>query len=484
MAKFTAALVPTLPKPEVYGLFPDRPGSETNLLPEALTRVDLKFWFTVPSLSNPTLAKETVELYFDGSPDRVAYREWTRPIVDTDRYVELPQAWLRSHDGEHKFYYIVTIYNGTSEQSHELVMTVDTVAPTLANPSKLGLPSAVLPPNKLTALYLEQNSDQLKANLSAYTTPKAWDRIFWFWGTTPGNTEQGGVIELTNLDFANPVVITVPGDLIRDRNNGLRYMAYEIQDRAGNMSPRSDPVELDVAVSFIPRNLLPPKVKNAGESPSSGILKPGDAVNGATAFILPEADVRDGESVIVQWAEKDSPGSYRADTPITPGSREYHIPSERVRYHIDRTLTVGYEVYEPGFDDPHTSRLYNLQVERLTGTPTVQCDQVTGGQLKVGSIADGGQANFSLERWTHMGTEQFLRVSVIGADRNTQLLEIPVLTDSPVPEVAQKISAGKISKADLQRFKPNNSIEVRVMVSFDGKLTWQRFTSLTPLLVD
>lgn len=28
MAKFTAALVPTLPKPEVYGLFPDRPGSE------------------------------------------------------------------------------------------------------------------------------------------------------------------------------------------------------------------------------------------------------------------------------------------------------------------------------------------------------------------------------------------------------------------------------------------------------------------------
>ena len=82
-----------------------------------------------------------------------------------------------------------------------------------------------------------------------------------------------------------------------------------------------------------------------------------------------------------------------------------------------------------------------------------------------------------------MGTEQFLTITVIGIDSNSQALSIPVLTESPVPEVAQIISAGRISKADLQRFKLNFTIEVRVRVSFDDKLTWQSFTSLTPQLV-
>jgi hypothetical protein len=144
---------------------------------------------------------------------------------------------------------------------------------------------------------------------------------------------------------------------------------------------------------------------------------------------------------------------------------------------------VFYEVFEDGVVEPHRSNMFTLQVERLTGTPAIQCDRVSGGRLSLASVSDGGHANFTLERWSHMGTEQFLTITVLGVGSNNSPLTIPVLTESPVPEVAQKIDVGRISRADLQRFKLNSPLEVRVRVSFDGKLTWQSFTSLTPMLV-
>ncbi|MNL39527.1 hypothetical protein D3C87_1618110 [compost metagenome] len=103
--------------------------------------------------------------------------------------------------------------------------------------------------------------------------------------------------------------------------------------------------------------------------------------------------------------------------------------------------------------------------------------------MSLASVPAGGHANFTLERWSHMGTEQFLTITVIGIDTANQALTIPVVTDFPVPEVAQKINVGRISKTDLERFKLNQQFEVRVRVSFDGKLTWQAFTSLEPMLV-
>ncbi|WP_237880945.1 hypothetical protein [Pseudomonas sp. PGPR40] len=83
-----------------------------------------------------------------------------------------------------------------------------------------------------------------------------------------------------------------------------------------------------------------------------------------------------------------------------------------------------------------------------------------------------------------MGTEQFLTITVRGVSSSGSQLDIPVLTESPVPQVAPVIDVGRISKADLQRLKIATAFEVRVRVSFDGKLTWQPFPTLTPTLVD
>lgn len=464
---------------------PNKPGGESNLLhrsawvdPANPLRVEFKAWYEFP----PPPGCEQVDVFLgDNESNIIASRTWTLPMSPGDYYVEIPAD--RLPHGEQRISFIMTNYLGVPARSFPYTVTVDKQEPVLNASSHLTFPPAVSPPDKLTARYLEQNGDEVKAGLPAYTTPRPWDRITWYWGSTPGSLEQGGVIELDDQNHSAPVTITVPGDLIRSRGDGLRYVWYEVHDRAGNPSLRSDFVELDVAATPIPRVLPHVTIKELSTTAPSGILDPLKAMNGVTVTIPSEAVIYEGEGVFVLWGEKGTPGSYRTNTPILPGSRDYHIPSEKVRYHINRTLVVGYEVIEPGVVDPHTSNPFNLKVERLTGTPAVQCDKVTGGRLSVASVPDGGVAKFTLGRWSHMGTEQFVTIVVRGLSTSNQQLDIPVVTELSVPAAGQTIDVGQITKANLQRFKLNNQLEVRVRVSFDGKLTWQVFTSLTPTLV-
>jgi len=465
---------------------PDQPGGETNLLHRDAwadqtnpLRVEFKPWYDTPP---DWSGSERVDVFLGSNESIIiATRTWTLPMSPADHYIEISAD--RLPQGVQQISFIMTNWLDVAARSFPYTVTVDKQAPVLNASSRLTFPPAVLPPNKLTARYLEQNNDEVKAGLPAYTAPRPWDRITWYWGSTPGNVEQGGVIELDDKNFSAPVVITVPGDLIRGRGDGMRYVWYVVHDRAGNESLRADPVELDVAATPIPRVLPPVKIKEATGGASSGTLNPLNAMSGVTATVPPEAVIYDGERLFLQWGEKDAPGSYRTNTPVTPGTWEYRIPSDKVRYHIGRTLPVFYEVFEDGVVQPHRSNMFTLQVERLTGTPAVQCDRVSGGKLSLASVPAGGFANFTLEKWSHMGTEQFLTITVVGLGSDNKALTIPVLTESPVPEVAQIISVGRISKADLQRFKLTVELEVKVRVSFDGKVSWQNFPSLRPTLV-
>lgn len=286
MAKSTDVLMPA---PEVVGLLPDKPGGETNLLPEALTRTDLKVWFTVPLFSDPDKGEEKVELFVGNNPNPVAVRTWVQPITDTDRYVLLPQQWLRANDGEHSLRYRATIYNGSEDNSDPLIMTVDTLAPTLATANALVFPPAVLPPNKLTAQYLTQNNDQVKAGIPIYTTSKPWDRITWYWSDSAGGYQQAGVIELDDKNYTGPLELVASGDLIRLRGNGARFVSYSVEDRAGNKTPYAVHVELNVDTAVVPRVLPPVKVLEASNSGSSGVLVPARALNGVTVELPAEA---------------------------------------------------------------------------------------------------------------------------------------------------------------------------------------------------
>jgi hypothetical protein len=476
-----------LPPPDVIGVLPAVPGGEENLLPKdawlSPLRVEFEWWKDPSPI--PAYSDIVQLIWDDDDANPVAQKSYegsNPPTLPPDLWLEVPATKL--DEGIHTLRYRLLPWNGSTPQDSASVnLTIDKTPPALATPSRLNFPTQVLPPNTLTARYLEQNNDEVKVGLPAYTSPRPWDCITWYWGETRGNLNQGGVIELDDKNYSQPVVVTIEGQLIRDRKDGLRYAWYEVSDRAGSLSRASDPVELDVAATPIPRTLPPIKVVGATGSTSSGTLNPSNAISGATVVIPADASIHDGESVFVLWAEPGSAGAYRTGTPVTPGSGEYRIPVDKVAHHIGKTLPVRYEVIEPGVVDPHTSQLYTLRVEMFGGPPTIQCDRVAGGRLSLASIPAGDYANFTLERWTWMATDQFITVSVVGVDTSNQRLEIPVLTDSPVPEVAQKIAVGRISKSDLQRFKINLGLEIRCGVSFDGKQSYQAFPRLTPTLV-
>ncbi|MBH2035417.1 MAG: hypothetical protein I8H73_21360 [Pseudomonadales bacterium] len=458
-------------------------GGEINLLPRSAwsdpsNPLKVKFAPWLPS--NPTIDDpETISIFL--GTIEIGNKQWTDPIDANDHFVPISADKLVP--GESLLTYVMTNWLGTPQQSEPFTITIDKLEPQLNPSSTLIFPSAILPPNKVTDLYLKQNNDEVTADIPGYTAPRPGDRITWYWGKAPGDLMQGGVIVLDDKNYAAPLVLTVPGQLIRDRDDGERYVSYRVQDRAGNQSSYSGYVKLDVAAKPIPRVLPPPKVKEASGNSSSGSLKPLDAINGVTVTIPPEAVIHQGEKVFVQWAEPGFVGEHRTGTPITPGSRDYFIPKDKMAPHMGKAITVYYEVFEPGIDKPHLSNRYSLRVGDLDSTPVVQCDKVSSGNLSLASLTTGF-AEFTLESWTFMATEQFIKTTVrgVGAD-DVFPRDIIALVESPVPEVVQKIKVGRISKVDLQGYKLNNALEVWVSVSFDNKQTWKQFGKLKPKLV-
>jgi hypothetical protein len=458
------------------------PSGQTNLLhrtawdnPANPLKVRFDPWEnSAPTVSDP----EKIQVFLDGV--EIGFKEWTAPISPTDLFVPIPADKLPP--GEHRLTYRVTIWSGTPHDSDPFTITVDKDAPVLNASSQLVFPSSALPPNKITDVYLKANDEKIKVDLPLYSAPSPWDRIEWFWGQRATDFNSGGVIELNDTNYTQPVTFEILGQLVRDRGDGTRFVQYRVLDRAGNPSVYSTPVELDVSATPIPRTLPPSAVKEATGGASSGVLTPSAAINGVTVTIPSQAVIYPDEDVFVQWAEPGTVGEYRTNTPVAPGSLDYRIPKEKMAQHLGKTLPVYYEVFERGVEKPHESNRYSLRVEELTGMPTVQCDRVSGGRLSLASVTTGF-ANFTLASWTLMALDQYLTVTVEGMDTNSQKLVISVLTGAPVPEVAQVISVGRISKSDLERFKLNIGFEVRVKVSFDNEQSWKSFPLLTPTLV-
>ncbi|MDO7897847.1 hypothetical protein [Pseudomonas citrulli] len=467
-----------LPAPSVDELLDDIPGGEPNLLPEAATHGDLKVWFELWTWSDPTLAEESVKLFFDADPDPVDFRTWNAPIEESDRYVTLPQRLLRGNDGRHRLRYIATAYNNESDESAELVMTLDTTPPVLAASSKLIFPSEVLPPNKLTAHYLEQNGDEVKANLPPYTDPRPWDRITWYWGATPGTLDPGGVIELDDRNFADPIVVTIPAALVQSRGDGWRYVWYQVEDRAGNQSLRSEPVELDVAATPIPRDLPWPSVEGALGTGEQQTLDPWVPTDGVAIVQVPEtAVIYPGEKVWVQWGEPGTLGATRVEQPISSGSRRYRVEMQYLAAHIGRVLPVSYGVVEASGQE-HPSIPRRLQVRTIPSNrlEAVQCDGLSGGHLSYNAVAPQG-ARLTLKKWPLITTDHWIMITMTGVNSSGQDSVFEAVRRRAVTE--QETIAGigfstdvRVLKTFLNTLRRNAPLTGKAYVSFDGGKTW------------
>ena len=472
----------TLPEPEVDGLLADVPGGETNLIPVALTHDDLKVWFTVPPNSDPSLSMETVDLFVDYVDDTsvpIAKRQWTAPIQDSDRFVWLPKAWLGNerNEGRHSLSYRFTGYNGEPDHSADLVFTLDITAPVVPTGSKAVFPPAVLPPYKLTAHYLDLNDDEVEVSLPDYATPRPGDRITWFWGGTPGNQDEGGGVELDKENYLDPVAFTIAGDLIRERKDGLRYVWYEVHDRAGNRSRPSDAVELDVAATPIPRTLPWPSVEKAAGTGQQQTLDPLQAVAGGIVQVPDDAVIYPQERVFVQWGEPETLGGRRVNQPIIPGQHRYQIDMPAVAAHIGKTLSVSYGVIDArGVEHPSIARRLSVQTIPSNRFEAVRCDGLSGGNLSYQNVEAAG-ARLTLARWSMITTDQWIMITMTGVNASGQDSVFEAVRKRAVTEQETLAGIGfrtevRVSRAFLNGLRRNAPLTGKVYVSFDGGQTW------------
>jgi hypothetical protein len=456
------------------------PGGEINLLhrsawsdPANPLRVEFKPWYDSPSTDPGT---ETVDVFLDGDESTIiGTRTWVLPMDPADYYVEIAPA--RLPQGEHTISFIMTNWVGVPARSFPYTVTIDKQEPLLNASSRLVFPAEVLPPNKLTARYLELNGDEVKASLPVYTTPRPWDCITWYWGATPGNLVQGGVIELNDKNYADPVVITVPGQFIRDGGDGPRYVWYLVHDRAGNASLRSDPpVELDVAATPIPRTLPWPTVERAAGTGELQTLDPLQATTGVVVVLSEEAVIYPGERVWVQWGAPGTLGARRVEQPIVPGQRRYQVDMQAVAAHIGKTLTVSYGVIDE-LGREHFSANRTLQVQSIPSNrlEAVRCDGLSGGTLRYSAVAAAG-ARLTLAKWSLITTDQWIMITMTGVGTSGDLVFEAVkkraITDQETVSGVGFSTDIRVSKAFLNTLRRNAPLTGKVYVSFDAGQTW------------
>jgi hypothetical protein len=488
MVKFTDAgsdLNVTMPAPEIIGLLCDVPGGETNLLPVALTHTDLKVWFTVPANSDPTKDTEKVELFVDDGSTPVASREFDQLITDSDRYVELPQQWLRNNDGEHQLRYRVTIYNCAKEWSSDLVMTLDTLAPALAADSTLIFPEQVLPPESLTADYLAgpANNDQVLATVPDYRNAAPGDVVTATW-TNPadGTSAEIRTEPLTHLNYLDPIILPFTGDFIRDRGDGDREVTYRIEDRALNPSAESAPAKLRVAAIRPPRFAPHPWVVEIVDDPSDwGELDPEKALTGATVRIPEEAVYFADDRVEVQFGEPGATGSITV--PVVGDSRDVAIPKENIAAYLSKTLQVTYVIYLPdGSDEPSSPMTLVVRAFSPTKLLGAQLAPPHSDPAYKSNIPPAGLPVFQ-RIWPYISTRCLITITVTGTGTDSEAKTETILDAKPVTEAQIKdgVSAS-VTQGFMLNLKNDTRFRVQTKVSFDNGDTWFPFTLLSPML--
>jgi hypothetical protein len=468
--------------PRVEELLANIPGGQPNLLPEAATHDDLKVWFELWAHSEPQLGEESVELFLDDQP--VDRRTWNAPIEASDRYVTLPKTLLRDNDGPHRLRYTATVYNGGTDNSAELLITLDTTAPALAANNELIFPFSVRPPESITAAYLANNGDRVEAELPIYRPAAPGDVVVAYWKNPANNTShEFRSAPLTSNNYEDPVVLAFTGDFLRDTvGDGKREVTYQVEDRAGNSSLESVPQELEVAVIRPPRFAPRPWVAEieAGTPSEWGELNAENARNGATVLIPSEAVYYDDDRVEVQFGD---PGTTNSITvPVPSGAREVLIPKEYIAAYFNKELPVYYTIYLPD-DSTRESGHLTLAIKSLSNFILApQLVSPYSDPVYKSQIPSTGLPLFQ-RKWSFISTRCLITMTVSGrgtdgASKNLAILEEHPISNSQVNDGVNATAARDFMLA----LEDNTRFIVKTKVSFDGGQTWFNSTELRPEL--
>ncbi|MFW0758946.1 hypothetical protein ACN1C3_30250 [Pseudomonas sp. H11T01] len=475
-----------LSPPDIIGVLPAVPGGEDNLLRKDAWLVPLRVEFALwsDSAPNPGLF-DTVQLFWREEAEPVHQKKLEGVIPETELWLQVPVSKL--DEGVHSLYYRVLPWNGsTPRESLPVNVTIDKTAPILATSSQLIFPSATLPPNQITAVYLADpaHEDQVLATLPDYTGKKVGDVITWYWERSPGGRDIADTKTLKLDDLGKAVQVSFKGDLLR-RANGDYYGTYRVRDRAGNETVLSSDVKLNVNIRPpTPRKF--PTVKQATSTPSgTGVLNPFLGTAGVTVVVA-SAEVDPDEEVTVDFVGlggESGIGSVTAVKPITPGGLEFAIPASIVAANIPvggdgRKVEVRYWA---GHDVQH-SAVYTLTINELAGESfgTVNCPEAQIGSpatLSKSKVALSG-ANVEIDRWAYHEGTQRINVWAMASGVRTDFLK-----DAPTPINASGKFTTPFPKDYVAPLPLNSTFTLYASVSFDQGHSYRSFKSMAMKLI-
>lgn len=477
----TALLIP----PTVPKLVPDVEGGRSNTVEFRATYLPLRVEFKQWANSHPEIEDEYLSLYWNDQ--LVEKKTFSQPIRPEELFIMVPVDKLI--EGPHRLHYEVVIYTDHLATSRPLDIYIDKTPPMLdPDDDRLGLPEYVIREG-VTEEYLKANDDELVGTVPPILGAEPGDVVKWFFSDDPVGQHMVDMMTLTQAhietrgtqSISKPIELIFPGNFIRQAGNGVRFVRYEVQDRAGTAPQRALARSLMADPSPPPRELPPPRIKEALGSDYFSTLDPAKAASGVTFVIPDDADIRPNETVTIFCGEPGTLGGYSTSTPITPGAREYLIPRVHIPPHMNSRAELYYQIDKP---DVPPSPSHYVTVRRIEGLPIVQCSDIRNGALNLRSMGD--HATFTLDDWSFRHTSQYVNAWIEGVDRRNPSVEItlPIATGLKVPTEAGMMVLGTVTKTDLLKLAINYQFRVSVEVSFDDKVSWLPFPDAAAQLED
>ena len=452
----------------------DIPGGQPGLLPIGSVnrplRVEIPKWMN--SMPMPG-APEILRFYWGETLE--VEKEWTAPVPPADLILEVESR--HALEGTHRLWYEVMTFNGEWIDSEERVITTDRTPPTLGSDNgRLVFPPEIVK-DGITADYLEENEDVVQATVPDYDATPG-DTLRWYWDTQFEDDALVSSRVLAQADMGLPIMLDFPGDLIRARGDGTRMARYQVRDRAGNMGLMAGYVSLNSTANAPQRTFPWMKLQEAVGTGQEQLLEPHKVARGGTLVISAETDLREGDTVTVQWCDPDSPGAYQTSTPVSPGGREFHIPMENMAFFIAKTVPMHYDVVDAK-GRTYTSEPRRVKIDRMDPgmLQPVQCKEAQGSdRISLAAVPAGG-ATLTLAKWQLVTADQHIMMRIEGSDND--LKPVTHLSIDKRALTAAEVAGGigndgkvVIPRAFLTGLKLNFPLYIKVFVSFDRGATW------------
>ncbi|MFV3405048.1 hypothetical protein ACNFIC_13955 [Pseudomonas sp. NY15463] len=247
-----------------------------------------------------------------------------------------------SPEGVHYFRSYVLADNFEESHSPSLLLRLDRVPPYART-----LPAKFNPVPLVTDASLTANGGKVILELPAYADWQEGDVVFWYWlKEVPADIKD---IEAVGTVASTGQVqqLEVPEAVVRKIGDGGLFAVYILVDKAGNISPISDYVAIDVALDTLPTVFADPVVPLATPA-DNHLIDQGDALEGVEVWVPLFANWKSTDTVKVTWKTAE----FSAE-PVgsAPGKHlRFKVDSATLLQEYDGTtlpeeITVRYDAY-------------------------------------------------------------------------------------------------------------------------------------------